>query len=983
MKNILQLAKESGRTLLEIFAQVPGSFEEYRQQIRTALSENPPAELQGANYCYIEGCVGDFPEKVILESVTYDEDSGKSVRKYHEAKVMLDENNSVVFSDVKEVEIKAAITAKNEMVQLSESNKSDNIKMTDFVETYEATVTLEPQTEAMKTRNAKRKARVSIAQKADAKNENGRVYPKEVLQEAVEAAQAQINEFGGLLMDSEHRTDGNGANVTKLRETVALIKQIEFNEETNTVSLPEIEFVETQAGKDLMALLESGVKLQVSQRGHGTSHPVVDPSTNETYQKVDFLRIVGFDTVPGGTASVKEAHLESTNEEQQKSQPLKTLTGRSEQTNGNGAPTASKNGGGEERSLEEQTGTIVPVTTELSTEDRELVNSLTEKSQTQQSELEQSKALLEEATRKTEEANRKTEIAHLKQAGKMFLEAEIANLPRFNEEQKQMVIDAIDPESFYSQITDVYSEEAIAHVLKPVIAKEVAKIDKIIATTQLEGMNFPVEMTSGVANQQQGQTRVTVLHENMPGAEMRQQILEEVNAQIKKESERDLWIMSDNHPCMAALDEVMRWFWQDNYHAVKNENTLAQSDIGGRIASIAAMVIPTAWRMTTAFQVIDLEPMPNRILDKKIRIQDQGNTTDLDVVTQYANLDPGENGNISEVNASYLNYPIYATRQALRSKITSEARATARNTPMQPMIDTIVDISLDIRNRIDMMLWWLIIVQGLHQDTGQVTDWETLTRSGTTKTWTSKNKAWIPLTWHKTKDDNGNPTSARFEQLYPASGKSAAPTGFGTQGIELQTDNSTAVALLYGTDYTIDFQSGQITLTAAGETKRSTDNIQAKYTYSKNVSTWSMTPASGTTLAAHLLNLRRAVGQRRVAVSNRNWIPNTIGLNYDIEDLITHSDRMTFLGGTPAELLDQMNQVVRYGGLDPVKSSALPTGWIPVFKKGAACHGVHTPWMFEPPITNENTGVKYVLGEQYSGSDVPVNDMIGVVAVLP
>ena len=69
-----------------------------------------------------------------------------------------------------------------------------------------------------------------------------------------------------------------------------------------------------------------------------------------------------------------------------------------------------------------------------------------------------------------------------------------------------------------------------------------------------------------------------------------------------------------------------------------------------------------------------------------------------------------------------------------------------------------------------------------------------------------------------------------------------------------------------------------------------------------------MTPPSGTSFSAHLLALRRAVGQRRVAISNRNWIPNCIGFNYDIEDLITHSDRMTYLGGSPAELLDQLNQ---------------------------------------------------------------------------
>ena len=275
-----------------------------------------------------------------------------------------------------------------------------------------------------------------------------------------------------------------------------------------------------------------------------------------------------------------------------------------------------------------------------------------------------------------------------------------------------------------------------------------------------------------------------------------------------------------------------------------------------------------------------------------------------------------------------------------------------------------------------------MIVRGLHQETGQVTSiGKRLTRESTTKTWKSANKAWIPYTWHKTTDANGNPIKARFETLTPVSSKSAAPTGLGTQGIELQTDNSTAVPLLYGTDYTIDFQRGQITLTAAGETKRSTDNIQAKYTYSKNVSSWALSPPTGTTLSAHLLALRRAVGQRRVAVNNRNWKANVVGFNYDIEDLITHGDRMTTLGGSPAELLNQMNEVTNYAGLDPIKSSALPSGWIPVFMKGAVCHGVHTPWSFKNPIINENTGNEYILGEQYSASDVPVDDKLGIVAV--
>ena len=967
--NILKRAKESGRTLLEIFAQVPGSFEEYRTMIRSALKENPPTEIADADSCYIEGCVGDFPEKVIFEAYWWDKD--KPSPKYYEAKVSPTDTGDVLFSEVKEIEIKAAITAKNEMQQLSESYNPDNIKMTEFNETVDATIELEPQNEAMK--NRRRKGKVMTAQKADVKNENNRVYPKAVLKEATERAQKQINEFNGLLMDSQHRVDGNGNNLSDLRETVAVIKQIEFNEQTGEISLPEIEFVETQAGKDIAALLESGVKVQVSQRGHGTSHTVFDPTTNESHQQVDFLRITGVDFVPPGTASVQEATFESTNEKETSAEDGSSLTeASSEQANADGQQQRSNGAPASQ-----------PEAAKLSDEDRKRLNESEEALKRAQAKLENTEASVQASKDALDAATRSTQIAHLKEKGSEVLKAEVAQLERFNEDQKKLIIAEIKPETFFNEVSDVYSEDAIRHVLKPAIAKEAGRLDKTIATTRLDEMGFPVDQQTGRANRQNGQTRVTVLHENMPGAELHHKVLAEVNAKIEKDSERDLWVMPADHSGMKALDEVMGWFYAANYHTLLHENTLAQADIGGRIASIAAMVIGTAWRRTTAFQVIDLAPMPNRILDKKIQIQDQGDNTDMDVVTQYANLDPGENGNITQVNDSYLNYPLYATRQALRSLITPDAQATARNTPMQPMIDTVVSLAMNIRNRVDMMLWWLMIIQGLHQETGQVTTAETLTRIGTGNTWESANKAWIPLTWHKTHDANNNPLTAKFEQLTPATGESAAPTDLGTQGIELQTNANSPVALIYGTDYTIDFQQGRITLTAAGETKRSTDSVQAKYTYSKNVSVWSMTPPTGTSFSAHLLSLRRAVGQRRVAISNRNWTPNCVGFNYDIEDLITHSDRMTYLGGSPAELLDQLNQVVSYAGLEPVKSTALPAGWVPIMKKGAACHGVHTPWMFKPPITNEDTGNEYILGNQYSASDVPVNDMLGIVAVLP
>ena len=102
-------------------------------RIREALKNNPPPEVQGANYVYIEGCVGQFPEKVIFEAVTYKDDWSESSRTYYESESLARAKTvRVVFSDVKEVEAKVAITAKNEMLTLEEATKGANVKMTEF-----------------------------------------------------------------------------------------------------------------------------------------------------------------------------------------------------------------------------------------------------------------------------------------------------------------------------------------------------------------------------------------------------------------------------------------------------------------------------------------------------------------------------------------------------------------------------------------------------------------------------------------------------------------------------------------------------------------------------------------------------------------------------------------------------------------------------------------------------------------------------------
>ena len=429
--------------------------------IRSALKQSKPTELGNVDYCYIEGCIGEFPEKVIVEVVDYNKEPSM---RYMQMSVSLDENNQVVFSDVQEVEVKAAITAKNELRKLEESANSANIKTTPFNEQMATTIILEPIEEAMKGKK-KRKGKVMMAQKADMKNENGRVYPKAVLQEAVEIAQKRIEENGPLLMDSQHRVNGQGESVNDIRESVALIKSINFDETTGTVSLPEIEFIETQAGKDLIAVLESGAKLQVSQRGYGSSHTVMNPQTQETHEEIDLLRINGFDFVPGGQAGVKDAKFEGLTEGK------KPETSTPEHGNGGGA-----SGGGNEGAQNGNGGGSQPQQVSLSDEDRALLEKGAAAAQT----VNLLENQLQEKTSELNTATQKQQVAHLETVGKEIVGSEVAGLVRFNDDQKSLIVEKIDIKGFYPRIADVYSADAVSAILKPEVAKVAQEIDKVV-----------------------------------------------------------------------------------------------------------------------------------------------------------------------------------------------------------------------------------------------------------------------------------------------------------------------------------------------------------------------------------------------------------------------------------------------------------------------------------------------------------------------
>lgn len=102
-----------------------------------------------------------------------------------------------------------------------------------------------------------------ILQKADTLNQNGRIYPKTILEREVRNYQKFIIENRAL-----GECDHPDSSVINLKNVSHIVREayIEGNVVQGTVEL-----LDTPAGKILQSLVESGVKLGISSRGVGST----------------------------------------------------------------------------------------------------------------------------------------------------------------------------------------------------------------------------------------------------------------------------------------------------------------------------------------------------------------------------------------------------------------------------------------------------------------------------------------------------------------------------------------------------------------------------------------------------------------------------------------------------------------------------------------------------------------------------------------
>ena len=102
-----------------------------------------------------------------------------------------------------------------------------------------------------------------ILQKADTLNQNGRIYPLDVLQREVRNYQKFIVENRAL-----GELDHPDSSVVNLKNVSHLVKEAYLE---NGVVYGTVEILDTPSGKILQSLVESGVKLGISSRGVGST----------------------------------------------------------------------------------------------------------------------------------------------------------------------------------------------------------------------------------------------------------------------------------------------------------------------------------------------------------------------------------------------------------------------------------------------------------------------------------------------------------------------------------------------------------------------------------------------------------------------------------------------------------------------------------------------------------------------------------------
>jgi len=143
-------------------------------------------------------------------------------------------------------------------------------------------------TESIKNNDGKLVVK-GVLQRADAQNQNGRIYPRDVLvKEAKKYAEVQIKERRAL-GELDH-PDSSVVNLNNASHNV-----LEMHWKGNDL-LGTVEVLGTPAGNILKELFKSGIKLGISSRGLGSVKEIYEDGQDAVEVQPDF-ELIAFDFV--------------------------------------------------------------------------------------------------------------------------------------------------------------------------------------------------------------------------------------------------------------------------------------------------------------------------------------------------------------------------------------------------------------------------------------------------------------------------------------------------------------------------------------------------------------------------------------------------------------------------------------------------------------------------------------------------------------
>ena len=129
-----------------------------------------------------------------------------------------------------------------------------------------------------------------VLQRAEAKNQNGRVYPKDILhREAKKYAKEFIKERRAM-----GELDHPESSVVNLQNVSHNIREMHWEGDN---LLGEVEVLGTPSGNILKELFKSGIKLGISSRGMGSVETVSEANGEQSQEVQPDFELIAFDFV--------------------------------------------------------------------------------------------------------------------------------------------------------------------------------------------------------------------------------------------------------------------------------------------------------------------------------------------------------------------------------------------------------------------------------------------------------------------------------------------------------------------------------------------------------------------------------------------------------------------------------------------------------------------------------------------------------------